>query len=133
MSLDFYVSVPRERYYTRENGSTVSYPLEEGQYGEMHVGNITHNLNKMAENIPVSETLTLYNVLWRPDESNLTLTDEILPLVDAGVRYMLKHEKKLKKFNPDNGWGSYEGLLDFTRKVGAACLFNPRCKISVSR
>ena len=133
MSLDFYIFVPKEHYYTRENGSTVAYPLEDGQYGEMHVGNITHNLNTIAENVPVSDTLNLYKVLWRPDENNLLITDEIWPLVEEGIRYMLRHKKKLLKFNPDNGWGSYEGLLDFTRKVGAACLFNPHCKVSVSR
>ena len=91
MSLDFYISVPREHFYTRENGSTVAYPLEDGQCGELHVGNITHNLNTMAENVPVSDTLDLYKVLWRPDENNLLLTDEIWPLVEEGINPVIRY------------------------------------------
>lgn len=133
MSLDFYVNVPEQMYYTRENGSTVSNSVPDCDYEELHVGNITHNLNQMAMHVPVSDTLTLYNVLWRPDESDLKTTDDILEYVTIGVKYLIDHKEELLQYNPDNGWGNYEGLLNFTKRVGSACLFNPRCKISVSR
>lgn len=133
MSLDFYVNVPEQTYYTRENGSTVSKPAPDCNYEELHVGNITHNLNQMAMHVPVSDTLTLYNVLWRPDESDLKTTDDILEYVTIGVKYLIDHKEELLQYNPDNGWGSYEGLLDFTKRVGSACLFHPHCEIEVSR
>ena len=81
MSLDFYVNIPEQTYYTRENGSTVSKPIPDCYYEKLHVGNITHNMNQMAKHVPVSKTLTLYNILWRRDESNLKTTDHILKYV----------------------------------------------------
>lgn len=133
MSLDFYVNIPEQTYYTRENGSTVSKPMPDCYYERQHIGNITHNLNKMAMHVPVSDTLTLYNVLWRPDESDLKTTDDILEYVTIGVKYLIDHKEELLQYNPDNGWGSYEGLLTFSRRVGSACLFHPHCEIEVSR
>ncbi len=133
MSLDFYVHVPEYRAYVRRNGKTEAMALENEECECKHVGNITHNLNKMAMHVPVSDTLTLYNVLWRPDESELNTTDDILEYVTTGVKYMIDHKDDLLQYNPDNGWGDYEGLLDFAKRVGSACLFNPNCKIEASR
>ena len=135
MSLDFYVRVPKEdtRIFLRENGKTFSVIPEDCSFEYLHVGNITHNLGEMARHIPVSKELKLYNVLWRPEELDLTTTDSILEYVDTGVRYMLKNKKKLEKYNPDNGWGNYDGLLSFAKKVGSACLFNSGCEIEANR
>lgn len=133
MSLDFYVIIPEQMYYIRENGSTINIPSPDCNYEILHVGNITHNLNEMAKHVPVSDTLTLYNILWRPDESDLKITDDILEYVAIGVKYLIDHKKELLKYNPDNGWGDYENLLDFSKHVVSACLFHPHCKIEVSR
>ena len=64
MSLDFYINVPVEGYYKRENGRTIFHPIENGKHELMLVDGITHNLGDMAMNVPVSDSLTLYNVLW---------------------------------------------------------------------
>lgn len=133
MSLDFYVHVPEYRAYVRRNGKTEAMAFENEECECKHVGNITHNLKVMAEHVPVSDTLTLYNVLWRPDESGLNTTDDILEYVTTGVKYMIDHKEDLLQYNPDNGWGDYDELLDFAKRVGSACLFNPNCKIEANR
>ena len=133
MSLDFYVYVPEYHAYVRHNGKTEAIALENEECERKHVGNITHNLNEMAIHVPVSDTLTLYNVLWRPDESDLNTTDDILEYVTIGLKYLIDHKKDLLQYNPDNGWGDYDGLLDFTKRVGSACLFHPHCKIEAER
>lgn len=133
MSLDFYIKVPEQCYYTRENGRMVSHAAPDCEYDRIHVGNITHNMNKMAEHVPVSDTLNLYNVLWRPEESNLNTTDDIFDYVTTGVKYMIEHKDELLQYNPDNGWGDYDVLLNFTRRVGNACLLNPGCEIEANR
>ena len=133
MSLDFYVIIPEQMYYIRENGSTINIPSPDCNYEILHVGNITHNLNEMAKHVPVSKTLTLYNILWRPHESDLKTTDDILEYVTIAVKYLIDHEEELLQYNPDNGWGNYESLLDFSKQVGSACIFHPHCDIEVSR
>lgn len=133
MSLDFYIRVPEKRSYYRSGGKTLPMAEYDDCFTRCHVDNITHNLGEMARHTPVSDTLTLYNVLWRPEESGLTTTDDIVDLVAEGVRYMITHKDDLIKYNPDNGWGDYDGLLEFAKKVGNACLFNPSCQIEADR
>jgi hypothetical protein len=72
-------------------------------------------------------------VLWRPDEHGLETTDSIVGYITVGVRYMEEHAADLEQYNPSNGWGSYDWLLNFARCVGSACLFNPGCKIEANR
>lgn len=133
MSLDFFIVVPDEVYPTRENGRTVSYPVPGCEFHRQHVGNITHNMNVMAQHVPVSAGLTLYDVLWRPDEHGFGATDDIVDYIVAGVLYMKEHAADLEQYNPSNGWGDYGQLLGFARRVGSACIFNPGCKIEASR
>lgn len=134
MSLDFYVYVPEQRAYVRENGTTAPMLEENTELCEcIHIANITHNMGEMARHVPVSDTLTLYNILWRPDESNLKTTDDIMEYVTMGLKFMREHFSELLQYNPDNGWGSYEGLVTFTKRVLGACLLYPRCLIEANR
>jgi hypothetical protein len=95
--------------------------------------NITHNLGKMASEVKLSNGLTLYDVLWRPDEHGLVLAKDISELLDEGWNILLSEPDYFKTFNPDNGWGSYEGLIDFVYKYRNACWDNPDAELSISR
>lgn len=77
--------------------------------------NITHNLTAMADKIPCSSALlSLYDLLWRPDEHEFTVvTSEYRKLVSQGLSYMLSNKEHLLQYNPKNGWGSYDQFLDF--------------------
>lgn len=93
--------------------------------------NMTHNLNEMADKC-ISDNrcsmskaggiVTLYDLLWRPDE-NLDITVpnmEYLESLMSCYKNLLNNPKIFKKYNPDNGWGSYEQLLNNTKKyIGA--------------
>lgn len=97
--------------------------------------NITHNLGKMAAQVRLNTTddLTLYDVLWRPDEHGFTLAHEIADYLDIGWNILLSDPDRFKKFNPENGWGNYEGLCNFVYHYRNACWDNPFAELAVSR
>jgi len=41
--------------------------------------------------------------------------------------------EKYKLLNPSNGWGSYEGALEFLQNVLVACTTHPLAKVYVSK
>jgi hypothetical protein len=96
--------------------------------------NVTHNLGVMAAAVELSNGMTLYNVLWRPDEQEgLKYAKDISELLDEGWNTLLSDPQKFKQFNPENGWGTYEGLCDFVYKYRNACWDNPEAELSISR
>lgn len=101
---------------------------------EVFDANITHNLNKMASEVKLSNGMTLYDVMWRPDEQEgLKFAKDIAELLDEGWNILLADPDRFKKFNPENGWGSYDGLCDFVYEYRNACWDNPDAEIGVSR
>ena len=100
----------------------------------VYSGNITHNLGKMAAEVKLSNGMTLYDILWRPDEQGgLAFAQDISELLDEGWNILLSDPEKFKKFNPVNGWGSYDGLCNFVYNYRNACWNNPGALLSVSR
>jgi hypothetical protein len=99
----------------------------------IYYDNITHNLGKMASEVKLSNGLTLYDVLWRPDEHSLKFAKDISELLDEGWNILLSDPEHYKTFNPDNGWGSYDGLQNFVYKYRNACWDNPNAELSISR
>jgi hypothetical protein len=101
---------------------------------DVYGSNITHNLSKMADQVKLSNGMTLYNVLWRPDEqAGLKFAKDIAELLDEGWNILLADPKKFKQFEPENGWGNYEGLCNFVYSYRNACWDNPDAEISVYR
>lgn len=113
MSLDVYISAVR----------TVN----------VYNGNITHNLNKMAMEVKLSNGRTLYEVLWRPEEHNYTKASEIVPLLVEGIMILCSERERFLPFNPPNGYGNYENLVQFTQNYLNACLENPDGEIQACR
>lgn len=100
----------------------------------VYSGNITHNLGAMAGAVVLSNGMTLYDVLWRPDEQQgLKFARDIVDLLDEGWNILLSDPEKYKQFNPENGWGSYEGLEKFVYNYRQACWDNPDAELRVSR
>lgn len=80
-------------------------------------GNITHNMNKMASEVPIEGTkLTLYDLLWRPDEHDFATagSSSYREYMLKGYLYLRTYKEELLPLNPDNGWGNYDQLLAFT-------------------
>lgn len=107
MSLDVYLSEVRE---------TVIYDR-----------NITHNLNKMAEEAGI------YKQLWRPEEIGITKASQLIKPLQEGLYLLLKEPDRFKKFNPENNWGDYYGLVNFVQEYLSACEETPNASVRVSR
>ena len=95
--------------------------------------NITHNLGKMADAVVLGNGKTLYQILWRPDEHGYYNAEDISDLLDEGFNILLSDPEKFKKFNPENGWGEYEGLVNFVYAYRNACWETPDAELRISR
>lgn len=95
---------------------------------EVHHGNITHNLNRMAE------AAGLYEYLWRAEEKGIYKAEQLIAPLVNGIEYLEEHKEELKeKYTPANGWGSYEGLLSFCKELLHRCAEYPQSDVEVSR
>ena len=100
----------------------------------VYSSNITHNLGAMAGAVELSNGMTLYHVLWRPDEQEgLKYAKDISNLLDEGYNILLADHQRFMQFEPENGWGNYEGLCNFVYKYRNACWDNPDAELSISR
>ena len=96
--------------------------------------NITHNLNEMASQVVVDENnLTLYDILWKPEEYGFTHARTIVGYLDEGWNILMSDPEFFKQFDPENGWGSYEGLCDFVYTYKNACRDNMDAELEVSK
>jgi hypothetical protein len=100
----------------------------------VYSNNITHNLGKMALQVKLSNGMTLYEVLWRPDEQEgLKFARDIADLLDEGWNILLSNPGFYKQWNPENGWGSYDGLCNFVYNYRNACWENPDAEVRACR
>lgn len=109
----------------------------------VYSNNITHNLGKMANEVKfgldsmhvneAGEELTLYHVLWRPEEFGFKYARDISDLLDIGWNILLSDPDYFKTLNPSNGWGSYDGLVNFVYQYRNACWDNPKAELRISR
>ncbi len=93
----------------------------------VHCFNVTHNLTDMAQEAGI------YKHVWRPEELNITTACELIEPLEKALNEMNDDPERFKKHNPSNGWGDYEGFLDFLRQYIEACREDPDAEISVSR
>lgn len=148
MSLDVYLydAQPGPKgsgIYVRENGETreisraewdEKFPgrepviaVSEGSIEPVFDANITHNLGRMAGEAGI------YEALWRPEEINIDTAGQLIGLLEGGLEKLLADPDHYQQFNPENGWGSYEGLVSFVKRYLQACQAYPRARVEVSR
>lgn len=96
---------------------------------EIESFNITHNLGSMAR------ACGLYQPLWRPDEyfPEPSVAKDLIEPIRSGLKNLLSDPEHYRTFNPVNGWGKYEDLVDFTCQVLSTIRKYPLCSVSVSR
>ena len=99
----------------------------ETREGELYSANITHNLTTMADQAGV------YQALWRPEEINATKARDLIEPLTKGLELLRNDPDLFKRFNPPNGWGTYEGLVDFVEGYLLACTAFPSAEIEISR
>jgi hypothetical protein len=89
--------------------------------------NITHNLNKMAD------AAGIYEACWRPEEIGATKASDIILILEKGFEDMKARPEHFKKFDSDNGWGTYKYFLPWVESYLNACREYPDAIIEVSR
>lgn len=87
---------------------------------------MTHNMVKMAEWAGV------YLACWYPEEIDVRIAADLVPLLKAGLYRLENKSEEAMRFNPSNGWGNYEGFVEFLREYLAACIKYPGAKIEVN-
>ena len=105
----------------------LSVYLEVVQPVDVYTNNITHNLNKMAI------AAGLYEALWRPEEVGYKLAKDLIHHLAYGLAELTMNPEKYKQYNPENGWGSYEGLVKFVEEYLQACKDNPEAEVRACR
>lgn len=79
---------------------------------------ITHNLNTIVEECGKVWNRRHYELIWRPDElfgvpNGKVPVRNILLRLPTLIEDLIDNELELRKFLPQNGWGTYEGLISF--------------------
>lgn len=153
MSLDVYLiskeTVLKEQssgIFIRENGQTKEITVEEWnlrhpdiepvkllavdeelETNEVYSANITHNLNTMADKAGI------YKHLWRPDEIEISRAKDLIEPLTEGLNELKSNPEKYKQYNPENGWGTYEVLVEFVENYLNACHEYPDAGVEVCR
>lgn len=150
MSLDIYLTLPQisnppiqeSAIFIRENGRTkkISRPewdklhpdrepvvcKIESDPREVFHGNITGNL------YPMANAAGCALLFWEPAEMNVSNAASAIPHLEKALSYIIRHRTELEQFNPGNGWGSYDTLLQFTCEYLDACRSFPTAIVSIS-
>jgi len=119
--------ISREEWDKKFPGCEPVVAKTENESDVVYNANITHNLGVMALHAGI------YQYLWRPDELGIKYANELIEPLQTGLKLLMKNPKKFKQFNPSNGWGNYEVLVNFVDKYLEACKTFPMAEISVSR
>lgn len=88
--------------------------------------NITHNLGGMAK------AAGIYHACWRPEEIGAKQAKDIIPLLEAGLKWLRENRAEAEKHNAPNGWGMYENFVPWVERYLEACREFPDAEISVS-
>jgi hypothetical protein len=89
--------------------------------------NITHNMAAMAEEAGV------YDCLWHGPENGYPRAADLICPVRAAITDMELRPGHYKRFNPENGWGSYDTFLSWLKRVHDMCRNNPDALIETGR
>lgn len=90
-------------------------------------GNITHNLNRMAD------AAGLYDALWHPEHLCARKAADLIGHLTKGLDCLKSDPDRFRALGPKNGWGTYEALVEFVERYLAACTANPDGEIQVCR
>jgi hypothetical protein len=101
--------------------------LRRMQMTEVFDANITHNLNKMAQEAGI------YKHLWHPDQVGISKAEQLIGPLEEGLAVLKADPTRFKAFDAPNGWGKYELFIPFVEKYLAACREYPDAEVHASR
>lgn len=92
----------------------VALKCDHGHYA--YDDNVTHNLVRMAKEAGV------YVACWHPERIREGIrAKELLSHLAMGLNNLRERPDFYRQFEPENGWGSYNGLVRFLEKYTDAC------------
>lgn len=94
---------------------------------EIFAWSCTHNLIEMAEEAG------LYEYLWKPDNLGIKKARDLIAPLTEGLNILKSYPDRFKKFNPSNGFGSYDGFINFVCNYLNACKEEPDSNVNVWR
>lgn len=97
---------------------------------EVFTRNITHNVNGIAEAIGV------YGAVWRPEENGISKAHQVAEVLRPALEKLRANTdgyRDYRRLEPENGWGSVEGLINFLEAYLAACEQHPQADVAVWR
>lgn len=102
-------------------------PICDGDHKCVFSINITHNLNTMAGHAGI------YECMWRPDEHGMMFARDVITPLTIGLSKLIRNPEEYKQYNPANGWGDYEGLVQTAKSYLEACAQYPDVEIGIRR
>jgi hypothetical protein len=152
------VEISREEWNRRFPDREPFSVIQDVSTDEVYSHNITHNLTRMADAAGVYTALWRPAEMLDPEkaarireqeeagnyheaggayeiERSLPVVharDLIRPLTD-GLAKLRGNPETFKTLNPENGWGNYEGLVNFVADYLNACKEYPDAIVEVSR
>lgn len=120
--------ISREEWDRRKPGvEPVAVVNQDDMTNDLYHDNITHNLTTMAKEAGI------YKELWRPEELGVEKAWQLICPLSAGLVTLLRDPAHFKTFDPENGWGNYDVLVEFVKNYLRACIDNPDAKVEVCR
>lgn len=76
--------------------------------------------------------------MWREAGADLAKMHELpawraVDVLTAAIDNMTNYPQDYRAMEPANGWGDYDGCLEFLTSIRDACRKHPRAYISISR
>jgi hypothetical protein len=81
----------------------------------------------------MADACSLYKCLWRARENNIKVASQLIPLLESGLGLLFANADVFKKFNPHNGFDTYEFFIDALCKLLDACKEHRTALIEISR
>lgn len=94
---------------------------------EIFDANITHNLGGMARHCGV------YTAVWHPEDLGIKKAEQLIPILYVGLEILKNGKERFKKFDSENGWGTYEQFVSWLQKYLDACIENPDAQVIAKR
>jgi len=95
----------------------------------VHDANITHNLNTMADKAGI------YDALWGGNINGVAIQNagQLADILTPSIKNMDLRPEYYRRFNADNGWGTYEQFVPWLEKLRDKCVEYPDAKIEISK
>ena len=92
---------------------------------EFFSANVTHNLTAMADEAGI------YRHLWHPEQVDVVTASDLIEPLSEGLNWLRSEPERFKKLNPKNGWGDYQGFVQFVVAYLEACEAFPKANVEV--